>query len=271
MRISRVSRSIVFLSIVSVVLFSAVALYARSESELEQLASTDLIPEIRIAAGTALTSYWLKSKSISELEDLAVNGASDGFRLAAGKALSKLYLEEDMSYEELLKIGETGESSELRKAVIPALQEYLIGKKPEELKDLALDSPTSALRSAATEAFFFLKKNEFKEPTDLIKVIKGESEAFEKVNDEIKDYAARLLAGAWIGYGFKTEVELEDLALNDETPEIRAAVGRALGNLWIRSDKTEQELLQMAVNNAFIQTEAHRNAIVMALADRFKG
>lgn len=252
-------------------LFVCGVVFARSASELEDMATNDLIPEVRIAAGTALASYWVDSKSIDELEDLAINGKSEGLRLAAEKALSRLYLKQGMSYTDLLTIGEDGKSPELRKAVIPALQEHLIEREPEKLKELALDFPTPALRSAAAEAFFFLQKKDFKEPTDLIKVIKGESEAFEKVNEEIKSYAAKLLAGAWVGYGFKTEEELTNLALYDDNSYIRSASGRALGILWIDSDKTEQELLQMAVSNAFIKTEAYRNAISMALADRFKG
>lgn len=246
-------------------------LLAKSEAELEDLAANELAPEVRKAAGMALASYW-ESKTIAELEGIATTNNSDGLRIAAGEALSRLYLMEDKTYDELVGIACGGATAELRQAAIDPLVKNLIevqNKTADEAKELALNGECSAVRSAGAEAYFQMASAQYRDPSTLVAVIEGTSETFgADANDEIKEIAARLLGGAWVGYGFITKEEAEEKVLDiAEDPFVREAAGRALYIFWAREGKSADELWLLAVENTSIAVqEPYRNAITLALA-----
>lgn len=246
-------------------------LLAKSEAELEDLAANELAPEVRQAAGMALASYW-ESKTIEELEEISTTSNADGLRIAAGGALSRLYLMEDKSYDELVEIACGGATAELRGAAIDPLVKNLIevqNKTADEVKELALNGECSEIRAAGAEAYFQLASSQYRDPSALVAVIEETSEAFgADANDEIKALAARLLGGAWVGYGFITKEEAEQKVLDrDENPFVREAAGRALYIFWAREGKSADELWKLAVENTSIAWKApYRNAITLALA-----
>ncbi|MBC7099440.1 hypothetical protein H5T52_10065, partial [Candidatus Bipolaricaulota bacterium] len=75
-----------------VLLLGTAGLAAMSATRLEEIATKDVIPEVRLAAGLALVDYYAANKTEAELKELATGGATEAIRRAATLALSRLWI-----------------------------------------------------------------------------------------------------------------------------------------------------------------------------------
>jgi hypothetical protein len=207
---------------------------------LETVAGSDVIPEIRMAAGLALVEYYADpaNKTTAELGSLACEGKSEAIRTAAGLALERRYVGAGKTFDELHSIAAEGACPELQMATVPALME-LMAEWPEDSLALWIDSGTTeAVRYAASRAYLHLNRGDFDQ---------GELEAIcldETASDGYRRAVAELLPGHYLfpPNTAKSQQELEEQARNGENPYLRKAAAGALANLLIQSDMTEAEL-----------------------------
>lgn len=216
------------------------ALAAVDGAWLEMIAGSDVIPEIRMAAGLALVEYYADpaNKTTAELESLACSGESEAIRTAAGLALERRYVGAGKTFDELHSIATEGACPELQMATVPALMELMV-EWPESSLELWIDSGTTeAVRYAASQAYFHLNRGDFD---------RGELEAIcldETASDGYRRAAAELLAEHYLfpPTTAKSQEELEAQALDSDNEYLRKAAAGALASLFIQSDMTEAEL-----------------------------
>ncbi len=308
--------SIVLLIIVSTLLLAGISTFARSETELKEIAATDFIPEIREAAALALSKLYLESDmTVEELEEVATTTATEELKEAAVPALAGLYgdVSEITTSEEAQKIAENlekraveGENPQIREAAGIALANFYTsfgvkgveGYAAENLEEIAKNGETEALKNAAVEALSAIYPNiktseELKTliaetESDKIKRAASEALAIRYVGpfppspslEELKTMAANLELDKWVraaagnafgqlSAGKLSMDELANLAKSGQTMELQSGAGMALAKALIESEKTEQELVGMVVAASTAETEAYRNSLIEALADRY--
>jgi len=238
--------------------------WARSISELIDIATRDALPEMRAAAGCALEELLVDSSfSIAALEALAVDGPSPELRGAAGGALSQRLLTAGLSLEELERLA-CGPTPELRGATIPALVQAIVaavGRGKLDLQKLASSiSPGASheLRLARAQALFLLLRAKLVAPeaqATVEAILRGESVEVNGVKidggvEEIRAAASDFLAGIYKFYGFLNRLQdpLNDLmaVVTDTalTPEFRAAAGAALKVAFLAQRDKASDVLQ---------------------------
>ncbi len=237
-------------------------------SNLETIASNELIPEISAAAGMALASSYASTMTAAALEDMAVNGRTIGLRTAASGALAILY--RTKTEDELTAIITGTADPMIRAAAINSMVIYLVSTKSDKkdfkltdyLKGLATTGKTHEMRLAAAEAYYFANRGKLK-AADL------EAQAAKSDSDELAYAAGETLAGFYLSFDAKTQAQLEDLAINGKTKGMRVAGSIALASLLIKSDKTANDFETTLLSIAGTKTAAYRNAYKIALAERF--
>jgi hypothetical protein len=219
-----------------------VSVWGKTIEELEEIALTDFIPEIREAAGRALAVLYL-DKTIEELEDLAVTSPSPQIRAAAVSALSKLYLEANLTLDALKEKATAGESPELRGAVHAALVEAFVaaGVAGEELVEIARTGETAELRRPAIEAFFFVSRGDL-DADKLAAIATGGSATIGGIevvgeNAEIIAEAVDFLVGFYTTFSKESFSELKALAETAEDANIRTAAAKAWASLAVTGSK----------------------------------
>jgi uncharacterized protein (UPF0147 family) len=252
-----------------VLLVVAPVFAAMSVTRLEELAKDEVIPELRMAAGLALVSYYANNKTADELKELALSGATEAIKKAATLALSRVWVGAGMSYAELLDmVNDPRQPAALREAAVPALMEYLIGKKPATLETLYTLGNTFEVQYAAAKAYFHISRKQYKKAEDLEAICKDDSKP-----DAFRKAAAELLAGLYLfpPVTAKSQADLEDMALHADNPYIRYAASIALSSLLTRSDIPTKELWAKVAS--FFKdpsfTEEYKAAYIQALANRW--
>lgn len=245
MRISRVSRFIVFLLIGAVVLFSAATVFALSESELKEIATTDFVPGIRAAAAMAVGKLYLEADlKVAELEKITVEAETAQLKEAAVPALAKAYgdvsgintsEEAQKLAKDLEKKAAKGENSLIKRAAGMALASFyssfslkgVEGYTTEDLEKIAKQGEAEELQDAAVEALAVIYPN-IKTAEELEALI---ADAGSK---KIKEAASKALALRYIGpFAPSPGVqELKAMASDTELDKwIRASAGDAFGQL----------------------------------------
>ncbi|MFW6048888.1 MAG: hypothetical protein ACOC88_01815 [Candidatus Bipolaricaulota bacterium] len=222
-----------------------------SESQLETLANSDFITEVRAAASQALIKlYAERDISIEELKVTAGTARTEDLRNAAKSALVKKYedVKEISSLEEVKKKTKemerqtaAGESPELREASSKALGLFYLalnlnnvsGYSMEELEEIATGGAEELIRLAAADALGSIYPNYYF--AEDLKEIIATSES-----DLIKEAAATALSIRYytqMSPNLSVE-ELEEIATSvEEDRWLRRAAGRAYGKLaWKEVD-----------------------------------
>ncbi len=256
-----------------VILAGAVALFslvgaAYTVTQLEAIATNELVPEISAAAGMALASSYAQTMTAAQLEDLAVNGRTIGLRTAASLALSTLY--RSKTEDELTAILTGDADPMIRAAAINPIQKYLVTKKSDEkgfvlsdyLKGLATTGSTHEMRLAAAEAYYLVIRGTLK-AADL------EKQAATSDSAELEFVAGETLAGFYLSFNPKTQAQLEDLALNGASEGLRVAGGVALATKLIDSSLTVQEVEDALLAGFGAKSQEYLDAYKVALAARF--
>lgn len=216
------------------VLFSCVvwmfpALAGLTAADLERMATRDLIPEIRLAAGYALVNYYAATKSEADLLSLAKTGSSEAVRLAASLALSQKWLDAGKSRDELIKIATEDPSAEVRAAAIPALMTALVVDKADALLQLVTTGATEELQYAAAKAYFQKTRAQFdRAKLEAICLDENQPAGYRKA-------AAEFLAGHYL-FPEKTALsraKLEEQAIEGANKYLRYAAAVALVNYLV--------------------------------------
>ncbi|MGC9530441.1 MAG: hypothetical protein ACP5G2_07565 [Candidatus Bipolaricaulaceae bacterium] len=250
-----------------VMLLAVPVLASFSAAELEKMATKDVIPEIRMAAGLALADYYAANKTAAELEALAKTGETAAIRSAAGLALERKYIGGKKTRAQLLAQLIGGATPELRGAAVSVLQEYFFTLSGDDLMAYVRSGTNPEVRYAAAKAYFFRNRSKFAR-ADLEAICKDTANA-----DGYRKAAAELLAGTYL-FPFNTalsQAELEAQALEGENEYLRKAAAIALTNLLIKSDMTETELYKKVVS-FFLDdslSEEYKWAYERALAARW--
>ena len=247
-------------------LFSLVGM-GYTVAELEGIAANELIPEISAAAGLTLINSYAETKTEAELEELAVSGRTIGLRTAASGALSILYRAK--TEEELTAILTGTADPMIRAAAIEPALMYLVVLTSEEegfvladyLKSLATTGETYEMQLAAAKAYYIVAAGDLSQ-AGLETDAAGEG--------ALALAAAEPLAGFYLFFPpLKTQVELEDLAINGATEGLRAAGGIALSTVLVNSDLTAQEIQTTLLSIFGTKTPEYRDAYKVALANRY--
>ncbi|MCS7240198.1 MAG: hypothetical protein NZ651_03015 [Candidatus Bipolaricaulota bacterium] len=196
-------------------------------ADFERMATKDIIPGIRLAAGYALVNHYVVTKSEAELLKLAETGATEAIRTVASLALSQKWVGAGKTKEELLALVTENPVPEIRAAVVPALMEVLIGEKNDALLEMAKTGATEELQYAAGKVY--LQK---------IRAQLNRAKLEAICNDETlpagyRKAAAEVLAGYYL---FPTQTalsraQLEEQALKNANPYLRYAAAYALVNI----------------------------------------
>lgn len=240
-----------------------------SMDQLEKLADSDFIPEVREAASRALARKYIDQKiSPSELVNIAENAGTDQLRNAAIKALTRRYedakrvgsLEEALvKANQLEEKVKTGDTRAARQAASSALGFYYLAFNVNEVKGysvsdvetIATGAEDSGLREAAALALESIYPNHYS-ADELIGLISSTS------HEPIKQGAAGALA---IRYSSQMppNPDLEALrktaADEDENRWLREAAGRAFGQLAPDQVETDQ-LKELALSGKTAEIRA---------------
>lgn len=253
-----------------------------TQAELEEVVKTAETANLREAAVPALAQVYEDVSGITtskeaqamakDLEKKATKNENPLIRKAAGIALADFYTTfnlngvEGYGVEDLEKIAKQGKTESLQNAAVEALTAiYPNNKSAEELKDLIAKAESDKIKKAASEALAIRYAGPFPPSPGLeeLKTMAANSELGKWVRAAAADTFGKLAVD-------KLGIEkLTDLAKNGETTELRSGAGMALAKALIKSEKTEQELLGMVVAASTAETEAYRNALIEALADRY--
>jgi len=228
------------LAVLSLMAFSAWAGF--TVSDFERMATKDIIPEIRLAAGYALVNYYAANKTEAELTQLAEKGATEALRLAASLALSQKLLGAGKSRDELLSLVTEGATPELRAAAVPALMEALITDKADALLELAKTGATEELQYAAGKAYLQKIRATLKRET--LEAICAD----ETLPSGYRKAAAEVLAGYYLfpAQTALSRAELETQAMNNSNSYLRYAAAFALVNFLV--DETADTLYKKVVS-----------------------
>ncbi|MBC7317746.1 hypothetical protein H5T57_00605 [Candidatus Bipolaricaulota bacterium] len=203
-------------------------------ADLERMATKDIVPEIRLAAGYALVTHYAATKDESELRTLAETGATEAVRLAASLALSQKLLAAKKTREELMALITEGATPEVRAAAVPALMEVLIGDEADALLNLATTAATEELQYAAGKAY--LQKIRAKLDRAQLESICAD----ESLPAGYRKAAAEVLAGYYL-FPAQTALsrqQLEEQALTNSNQYLRYAAAFALVNFLVE-DSTD--------------------------------
>ncbi|MCF7889936.1 hypothetical protein K9M78_01810 [Candidatus Bipolaricaulota bacterium] len=227
-----------------------------SIDQLEKLADSDFIPEVRKAASKALARKYVDQKiPPSKIVNIAENAGTDQLRNAAIKALTRRYedangvgslkeaLKKANRLEEKVKSGETLAE---RRAASSALGFYYLafnvneveGYSVNDVEAIATESEEIGLRKAGVLALEFIYPNHYS-ADELIDLIDSTS------HERIKQGAAGAIA---IRYSSQMPPNPELDALKgiasdeNESSWIREAAGRAFGEL--APDRVNSEQLK---------------------------
>jgi len=253
-----------------VALFSLVGA-AYTVTQLEAIASNELVPEISAAAGMALASSYAQTMTQAQLETLAVNGATIGLRTAASNALSILY--RSKTEDELTAILTGDADPMIRAAAIDPIQKYLFTKTSDAegfvltdyLKDLAVNGSTHEMRLAAAEAYYLRMTVNGQLSASAL-----EAQAAKNDSAELEYAAGQTLAGFYLmSAAAKTQAQLEELAQNGATEGLRTAGGVALSTKLIDSSLTAQEMENTLLADFGAKSQAYLDAYKVALSARF--
>ena len=205
------------------------AISAWTVSDLERMAKTDVIPEIRLAAGYALANYYAATKSEADLLKLAESGATEAVRLAASLALSQKWVGAGKTRDELSSILTEGKTPEVRAAAVPAFMEAVLGDNPDALLELATTGATEELQYAAGKAY--LQKIRGNLNRDMLESICGD----DTLPAGYRKAAAEVLAGYYLfpETTALSKAQLEEKALKDANPFVRYAAAYALVNFLV--------------------------------------
>ncbi|MBC7222439.1 hypothetical protein H5T56_05615 [Candidatus Bipolaricaulota bacterium] len=205
-----------------VVVFPVLASFTLAD--FERMASKDLIPEIRLAAGYALVNQYAATKTEAELLALAQNGATEALRLAASLALSQKWLGAGKTRDELMEIVTTGSTPEVRAAAVTALTAILIADSADALLDLAKSGATEELQYAAGKVY--LQKIRARLDRAMLEEICND----ETLPAGYRRAAAEVLAGYFLFPPTQalSRAELEKLAIESSNSYIRYAAAYAL-------------------------------------------
>lgn len=267
---------IVLLVMASVLLLTISPTFARTKAELNEIATTDFIPEIRQAAALALSELYLESDmTVEELEEVTTTAATEELKEAAVPALAELYgdVSEVTTSEEAQEMAENlekkaveGENPQIRKAAGTALASFYTsfgikgveGYAAGDLEKIAKNGETEALQDAAVEALAAIYPNN--KTTEELKDLIAEVE-----NDKIKKAASQALAIRYAG-PFPPSPGLEKLktiAANLELDKwVRAAAGDAFGQM-AAGELSIDELINLAKKG---ETTELQSGAGMALA-----
>lgn len=260
-------------------------LYLQSDmtvQKLEEVAITAATAELKDAAVPALaklygdvseltTSEEAQEKAV-ELEMKAVEAENEQVRKAAGLALASFYTTFNLkgvggyTTEYLESIAKEGRTEAIQNAAVEALSAiYPNTKSAEELKTLIAEAESEKIKEAASKALS-LRYVGPSPPSPSVEELQA------MAADPDLDKWVRAAAGHTFGKLAADELsidELTTLAKKGATAKLQAGAGEALAEALINSDKTEQDLVKMVVAASSAETEAYRNAIVKALADRY--
>jgi HEAT repeat protein len=202
------------------------AISAWTASDLERMATKDVIPEIRLAAGYALVNYYAATKSEADLLKLAESGATEAVRLAASLALSQKWVGAGKTRDELLSILTEGKTPEVRAAAVPAFMEAIVTDKADALLELAKTGATEELQYAAGKAYLQKIRAQLNKAT--LESICGD----EALPAGYRKAAAEVLAGYYLfpATTALSKAQLEEKALKDVNPFVRYAAAYALVN-----------------------------------------
>lgn len=203
-------------------------------ADFERMATKDIIPGIRLAAGYALVNHYAASKSEAELLKLAESGATEAVKMVASLALSQKWVGAGKTKEELLAVVTESAVPEIRAAAVPALMEALIGEKADALLEMAKTGATEELQYAAGKAY--LQKIRAQLDRAKLETICND----ETLSTGYRKAAAEVLAGYYL---FPTQTalsraQLEEQALKSTNPFLRYAAAYALVNFLVE-DPTE--------------------------------
>ncbi len=222
--------------------------------QLEKLADSDFIPEVRRAASRALAKKYInENTSPSELIEIAETATTDQLETAAIKALARRYrdaegvetLEEALTKaKQLEEKVEEAEPLAVRRAASSALGLHYLsfnlndlqGYSMENLEDIVVEAKVDGLREAAATALEYIYPNHYS-AEELISFINTSS------NETIKKAVAGALT---IRYSeqMPPNLELERLreiaSDEDKIHWIRKAAGRAFGTLASEQLSTER-------------------------------
>lgn len=240
-----------------------------SIDQLEKLADSDFIPEVREAASSALAKKYIDENTSSiELIEIAETATTDQLETAVIKALARQYKDAKgvESLEEALKKAEQleekvreGEPPAIRRAASSALGLYYLsfnlndlkGYSMENLENIIVEAKVAGLREAAATALESIYPNHYsaEELTALIN---------SSTNETIKKAAAGALT---IRYSEQMPPNLEleklqEIASDlDESHWVREAAGRAFGALAPEHLSSEQ-VKELALSGATAEIRA---------------
>ncbi len=210
-----------------------------------------------------------------EVRKKAVSGETDAIKEAAGKALAtfftsfnlngvKGYSTEDLEALRFV-VTDKVEFSGLQIAVTEALASiYPNEKSAEELKSMIKEAEYSMIEEAAYEALSVLYSSPLS-PSMKFKELQKMAKDKELTPGERK--AAGLAFGKLAAENLKLE-KLTTLAKNGSTKAVRQGAGEGLAETLISSDKTEEDLMDMAALATKSSSEGYKLAVVRALANR---
>jgi hypothetical protein len=231
-----------FLSLVILGFLVFPALASVSAADLERMATKDVIPEIRLAAGYALVNYYATTKTETELLNLAETGATEAVRLAASLALSQKWVGAGKTRDELMTVITEGKTPEVRAAAVNALMELLVTDKADALLELAKSGATEELQYAAGKAY--LQKIRAKLDRAQLESICAD----ETLSSGYRKAAAEVLAGYYLfpEHQALSRSQLEEQALKGTNPYLRYAAAYALVNFLV--DESADTLYKKVVS-----------------------
>jgi len=307
--------SIFFLSF-ALILGAGAPVQSTTVEQLELLAGSDFIPEVRAAASRALAKKYVQlGFQPDKLEAVASKGRTDELRDAAINALARKFedvkkvgslQEAQKKAEELEAKIKSGEASPaIKTAASEALGLYYLafnlnnleGYSMEELEEIATGEATGGLKEAAGIALESIYPNHYSagELKQLIRTSPHETikrgaagalairyasqmppspslaELRATATDVEENSWLREAAGRAYGKSARGKVapeELEELASDGPTEEIREGAAMAWASSLISSDRSRTELLRMACAATGYKSAAYGSAVIKALADR---
>ncbi len=224
---------------------------ARSLDGFVQLATTDLLPEVRRAAAQALAALWVDADvPTPELERLAREGATPELRGAAAQALAARTVTADLTRAALIALAGEGEFAPVRTRAGALLSQLWLAEPPavDALERTARDGVTEALRVAAVDALAQVWANGPLSTETLLETAnEGETPALRRAAAgaavlRLDGFLAGLDTGTLRGVAGGSPFELERV-VGRENAELQAAAAGALAPS-LRAAETGIETLE---------------------------
>lgn len=251
-------------------------------STLEQIAVQGATPEVRQAAGQALSQRFLgDSPGVGRLQQLAEDGASLELRQAAISALAATWVSNGADPEMLYRTALEGTTDEVRLAAAQALLssslmrdlplaklQAMSNGETIEIGDLSMNGEETALRQAFASALQ-AELITHREPEETLQVW-----AVQGTTPELRQAASGALARAYATPDGATIDRLIQLSATGASEELRIGVAQALRERLIASTLTESDLFALAAQHTLAfgsitnTSAALSQALAQALADR---